>query len=106
MTFLPIVGRELRVAARGRSTYYIRMATASIAVLIGGMFLLFDLVTSSLGGGFSTTDVMFYTLSWYLFLVCLLAGVFLAADSLSVERREGTLGFLFLTDLKGYDIVL
>ena len=49
---------------------------------------------------------MFYALSWYLLLVCLLAGVFQAADCLSVERREGTLGFLFLTDLRGYDIVL
>lgn len=26
----------------------------------------------------------------------------LTADSLSRERREGTLGFLFLTDLQGY----
>ena len=45
-------------------------------------------------------------LSSYLFGICLLAGIFLAADSLSEERREGTLGLLFLTDLKGYDIVL
>jgi hypothetical protein len=38
--------------------------------------------------------------------VALLGGVFLASDCLSKERREGTLGFLFLTDLKGYDVVL
>jgi ABC-type transport system involved in multi-copper enzyme maturation permease subunit len=36
----------------------------------------------------------------------LLAGVFLTADCLAEEKREGTLGLLFLTDLKSYDIVL
>ncbi len=33
------------------------------------------------------------------------AGVFLTADCLSEEKREGTLGLFFLTDLKAYDIV-
>lgn len=37
---------------------------------------------------------------------CLLAGVFLTSDCLSEERREGTLGLLFLTPLRGYDVVL
>jgi len=31
---------------------------------------------------------------------------FRTADCLSEEKREGTLGLLFLTDLKGYDVVL
>ena len=34
------------------------------------------------------------------------AGASLTADCLSSEKREETLGFLFLTDLKGYDVVL
>ena len=37
---------------------------------------------------------------------CLLSGVWFTADCLSAEKREGTLGLLFLTDLKGYDVVL
>src|SRR5260370_3617695 len=37
---------------------------------------------------------------------CLLAGIFLTADCLSEEKREGTLGLLFLADLKSYDVVL
>jgi ABC-type Na+ efflux pump permease subunit len=37
---------------------------------------------------------------------CLFAGRRSAADCLSEEKRDGTLGLLFLTDLKGYDIVL
>jgi ABC-type transport system involved in multi-copper enzyme maturation permease subunit len=36
----------------------------------------------------------------------MLAGVFLTSDCLSEEMREGTLGLLFLTDLKSYDVVL
>ena len=28
------------------------------------------------------------------------------SDCLSEEKREGTLGLLFLTDLKGYDVVI
>jgi ABC-type transport system involved in multi-copper enzyme maturation permease subunit len=36
----------------------------------------------------------------------LLAGAFLTADCLSQEKREGTMGLLFLTELKGYDVVL
>ena len=38
-------------------------------------------------------------------LYCLLSGVWFTADCLSEEKREGTLGLLFLTDLKGYDVV-
>ena len=37
---------------------------------------------------------------------CMFVGAARTCDCLSVEKREGTLGFLFLTDLKGYDIVM
>ena len=36
----------------------------------------------------------------------LLVGVTLTADAISRERREGTLGFLFLSHLSGWDVVL
>jgi len=39
-------------------------------------------------------------------LYCLFAGVRSTADCLSEEKRDGTLGLLFLTNLRGYDIVL
>src|SRR5207247_6617314 len=42
----------------------------------------------------------------FAFVCCLFIGARLTADSLSAEKREGTLGLLFLTDLKGYDVVL
>jgi len=40
------------------------------------------------------------------FFFALFAGLGSTSDSLSSEKREGTLGLLFLTDLKGYDVVL
>jgi hypothetical protein len=39
-------------------------------------------------------------------LFALLSGPRATADCISEEKREGTLGLLFLTDLKGYDVVL
>jgi len=46
MTFLPIVERELRVAARKRSTFWLRVVAALVAVLFGGGFLVIGLVAA------------------------------------------------------------
>jgi hypothetical protein len=100
--FLPIVERELRAAARRRSTYLGRLGAAAGALLVG----CFVFLTT---GSFAPQELgmaLFQSLAWLAFLFCALAGVRLTADRLSEERREGTLGLLFLTDLKGYDIVL
>jgi ABC-type transport system involved in multi-copper enzyme maturation permease subunit len=48
---------------------------------------------------------LFNTISAAAFLFALLSGVFLSSDVISHERREGTLGLLFLTDLGGFDVV-
>ncbi len=45
------------------------------------------------------------TLSWLAFLLACAAAL-LTADCICRERREGTLGLMFLTDLKGHDVVL
>jgi ABC-type transport system involved in multi-copper enzyme maturation permease subunit len=103
MTFLPIVERELRVAARKRSTYWLRTVAASTALLIGGACLLLFSVGgfASLGAG----SMVFNATMWLFVCIALGAGLFFTSDSLSEEKREGTLGFLFLTDLRGYDVV-
>jgi ABC-type transport system involved in multi-copper enzyme maturation permease subunit len=103
MTFLPIVERELRVASRRKSTFRFRSFTALLALVLSGFYLL---LFGGFSGGGSVGPVLFRVLNWIVFALCLIAGVLLGADSLSEERREGTLGFLFLTDLKGYDVVL
>src|SRR6059036_1500804 len=103
MTFLPIVDRELRAAARRKGTYRLRSWTAVVGMLAGFGFLLAYWVSPGRG---NMGDSLFTVLSGYTFGLCALAGVFLTADCLSEEKREGTLGLLFLTDLKGYDVAL
>ena len=101
MTFLPIVARELRVAARRRGTYWSRSVTAMVAIILGLFVYLNCLQEPPAQVGQS----LFYTISWLAFIYCLVTGVRSTADCLSEEKREGTLGLLFLTDLKGYDVV-
>src|SRR6266581_487332 len=103
MSVLPIVRRELRVAARKRSTFWLRVVSAITAVVLGSGCLL-------MGGwqGVGTAQmgsILFYALAWTCLAAALGAGLFFTSDSLSEEKREGTLGFLFLTDLRGYDVV-
>jgi ABC-type transport system involved in cytochrome c biogenesis permease component len=103
MTFLPIVGRELRVAARRSGTYWFRIGVALVALAIGGFVMLLPFVSNApqrLG------IVLFVCLSIVTFIYSLLISILTTADCLSEEKRDGTLGLLFLTDLKGYDIVL
>jgi len=102
MTFLPIVARELRVAARKRSTFWLRVVAALVSLVIGTAVM-----TLAAAGAFSTVtlgSVLFGVLTWLALGVALSAGLFFTSDSLSEEKREGTLGFLFLTDLRGYDV--
>jgi ABC-type transport system involved in cytochrome c biogenesis permease component len=103
MTFLPIVARELRIAARKRNTYLGRIVAALVASLVVGWEMMtmgrMPYMRPSLG------PMLFGTLSMFAFVYCLLSGVRATADCISEEKREGTLGLLFLTDLKGYDVV-
>jgi ABC-type transport system involved in multi-copper enzyme maturation permease subunit len=104
MTFLPIVERELRVSARRGSTYWSRAGVAAAAlILFGAIIGLASLQRSGLAGQLG--PILFGIFSWLSFIAVCAAGVFLTSDSLSEEKREGTLGLLFLTDLRGYDVV-
>lgn len=102
MTFLPILTRELRVASRKRATYWVRSGAGLVVIGLGTwLFIVMQ--------GQSPRDIavgLFYILAGSAVLYGLLSGVRTTADCLSEEKREGTLGLLFLTDLKGYDVVL
>jgi ABC-type transport system involved in multi-copper enzyme maturation permease subunit len=102
MTFLPIVERELRVASRRRNTYWTRFFAAMIA--LGVCTWIWVAVGDSPRSELPKT--LFNTLSALAFGYSLIIGMMVTADCLSEEKREGTLGLLFLTDLKGYDVVL
>ncbi len=103
MTLLPIVERELRVRARQPATYRLRIVTVLVALTVSGGLVWRSgqfLVAPAVG------STIFQALQALAFLYCLFEGARSASDSLSEEKREGTLGLLFLTDLKGYDVVL
>lgn len=102
MTVPPIVARELRVAARRPSSYWVRAALALGAIGIGVFLYLANLQAAPQFLG----QHIFSGLAVLAMLFCLYAGRHLTADCLSQEKREGTLGLLFLTDLKGRDVVL
>lgn len=103
MSFLPIVERELRTRARQKNTYRFRMGGALVAILIATFLLATGQVMSTPG---TIGSGIFAALAWLVFLYCLFGGAWNTADCLSEEKRAGTLGLLFLTDLKGYDVVL
>lgn len=100
MTFLPIVERQLRESSRRPATYRMRSLLALAA--LGIWFFL--LVAGNIPG-VRKGITLFIALGVLALGFCLVAGIFLTADCLSEEKREGTLGLLFLTELKGYDVV-
>jgi ABC-type Na+ efflux pump permease subunit len=100
MIFLPIVERELRVASRRPVTYWGRLAAAA-----GGAGLAAWMLVVFSNSGVTTGATLFRGLAILVFAYAGIGGMQITSDSVSRERREGTLGLLFLTDLTGYDIV-
>lgn len=102
MTVLPVVAREMSVMARRKSMYWSRWLTAIVALLV----MLWLLVLSSSSISFSELGAsIFFILTTLCFVFTAVAGMQATADCLSEEKREGTLGLLFLTDLKGFDVI-
>ncbi|MBE7502654.1 MAG: ABC transporter permease subunit [Verrucomicrobiales bacterium] len=103
MNFLPVAQRELRVAARQTRTYGVRWLAAAVALVIVGYTRLY-LEGWGVGGG--SGRGLFFTLVGLAGWVCALGGARLTADAISREKREGTLGLLFLSHLSGLEVVL
>lgn len=103
MNLLPVADRELRSACRRRGTYRVRGWAVLLALMVYGWTLLEQAQRGvpPAAQGIS----LFLALSITSFLYCLFIGAWVTADCLSEEKREGTLGLLFLTDLKGRDVV-
>lgn len=100
---LPVVHRELLTASRRRGTYNARVGTALIALVA---MVWFYLVNGSAGPASSLGKSLFNALSIFAFISASFSGCWLTSDCVSSEKREGTLGLLFLTDLKGFEILL
>src|SRR6476619_604987 len=84
--FLPIVERELRVTARKRSTSWLRVLAALIALVLGGAFLVMSSVTGTSPVNFGRA--LFSSLTWLSLATALGAGLFLTSDALSEEKRD------------------
>jgi ABC-type transport system involved in multi-copper enzyme maturation permease subunit len=104
MTWLPVVERELRAASRRAGTYRIRFWSV-LAIFVFFAWQVLKMTNGQLNSRRAGMD-LFQNLVFWCAIFSLLIGVVATSDSVSQEKREGTLGLLFLTDLKGYDVIL
>ena len=90
------------MASRRAGTYWLRLLVAAALILISTwVFVVSGKLQPQMVG-----RTLFYTLTGGVMLYVMLAGLRSTSDCLSEEKRDGTLGLLFLTDLRGYDVVL
>lgn len=99
--FLSIIWRELVVNARQKATQRSRLIAAATMVAIFAIVVFLQRHPSPQQG-----SIVFTITYSILFLQALISGIHLTADSLSEEKREGTLGLLYLSGLRGGEIVL
>src|SRR5688572_8884075 len=98
MNLLPIIIRELRAQSRQPMTYWLRVV--GIGAILGVVALV-----DSRGAPSALGSRYFSALNAALFLSIWIFVPLLTADTISREKREGTLGLLFLTPLKPIGIV-
>jgi len=101
MLDLPIARRELLVLARSPAHYRGRIFTSLVILLLGvGFAFLYR------NWGARAAGVAVQQLIGWIFLMSLFTGVQVAGDAIASEKREGTLGLLFLTPLRPFEILL
>jgi ABC-type transport system involved in multi-copper enzyme maturation permease subunit len=99
MPFWPVAAREARSAARAPRTYAWRAVVTAIGIAIVPISLWMSRAAPSQG------RAVFIAVAGMAFIYCLFGGVLRTADSIAEEKRENTLGLLFLTDLKVGDVI-
>ncbi len=99
-----MVERELLLASRGKAAY--RWRTSVVGLGLAVMAILSASLTAQGAAASSMGQAMFAGLTALASLYAFVAGATVTADTVSREKREGTLGLLFLTDLRGIDVVL
>ena len=100
----PLIERELRLAARNPRTYRFRLASGLLTALVGIAFILPGAHNIALVG--TASRGAFWWLSGMMLVYGMMMALFLAADSLTSERREGTLELLQLTRLAPFEILM
>ncbi len=98
---LPIVFRELRAESRRPVNFWLRvLAAGAIIVTFASLTSTTQVDTSRLG------PALFYVLHRTLFFGFWIVAPLMTADCISQEKREGTLGLLFLTPLTVLDVIV
>lgn len=98
---LPVAERELRVAARLPRMYRGRLVACVVFAAVSTWIFWYSSTVASLG---TMGPQIYAAVAHIALMMCIFSGT-VTADALSSEKRHGTLGLLFLTDLKGRDIV-
>lgn len=103
MVHLPIVERELRLSARRAGTHWGRTGAGAAAIGL----TIWSIYAQAGGGGWTSRAgrSTFITLALVATFSAVTSTLRLTAPAIAAEKREGTLGLLFLTDLKPYDVV-
>ncbi len=100
MNLRPVIEREMLVEARKPSTWWARLAASCLAAGAFAMMVMTETPDHLLGRR------LFVVINQLLFLIIWMLVPLLTADALSQERRENTLGLLFLAGLNGREIVV
>jgi ABC-type transport system involved in multi-copper enzyme maturation permease subunit len=103
MLSLPLVHRELLVAARRPAVFRTRVGLAAFMVVAALLFLLFS---GAVGQSAEAGQAFFQFCSTMLMLVSGAIGIVLGSDAICGERREGTLHLLRLAHVSGVEVVL
>ncbi|MGV3771948.1 MAG: ABC transporter permease [Verrucomicrobiales bacterium] len=102
-SFFPVALRELQSAARRRGIYRARYLVWGLSMLGGTIVLL---LAKYLPGKLPQGVPLFWFVSGVAMFFCSIAGFLLTCDAISREKREGTLGLLFLTELGLHEIIV
>ncbi|MCL5098556.1 MAG: hypothetical protein M1608_13710 [Candidatus Omnitrophica bacterium] len=101
MTVWPVIVRELRAESRRPMNNWLRVLGAAVLVMV------FAVKSGHMQGGMAQMGIGLFTgMNAALFGAIWVLGPLMTADCISREKREGTLGLLFLTPLSPFGIVL
>jgi len=101
MSAVAVIGRELRAESRRPGNYWLRVLAA------GGLMMVFaSVVITWQDDAAYLGRTLFRILYQTTLFACWILTPLMTADCISRERREGTLGLLFLTPLTPLDVIL
>src|SRR4051812_1121294 len=98
----PLIQRDLRMRSRRRGTYWLRAGVGLTGVLVCVPQLISlqaQAPTETIG-----KDVFKALVAALSFVCC--GACLLTSDAIGLERREGTLGLLLLTRMRGLDLLI